>query len=211
MFPPTCILLETGQETSAFCLLLFLFALLIVLHFIFFHLVPSTLHGLNSGVTRSALFIIVYLERTCFIRQAVLPWPIDCKAPVDWIVEWGDGKRREGETEKGRETLSYLQFQHGTQNVSSSCVWHVVLLWKIWIFDWMKPQNESCKLFSVLMCYDQVTSGGKCNKNGRKPDFSFLIWSNIMLLFVQRDPLLSFTAKCYCSHWTILNSNEYIH
>lgn len=66
------------------------------------HLVPSTLHGLNSRVTRSALFIIVYLERTCFIRQAMLPWPIDSKASVDWIVEWGDGKRRKRERKSER-------------------------------------------------------------------------------------------------------------
>lgn len=64
-----------------------------------------TLHGLNSGVTRSALFIIVYLERTCFIRQAVLPCPIDCKASV----ERGDGK---GEGERRRETLLYLLLYH---------------------------------------------------------------------------------------------------
>lgn len=86
-----------------------LFALLIVLHRFFPHLVFSTLHGLNSGVTRSALFIIVYLERTCFIRQAVLPYPIDCKASVHWIVEWGDGKRRGREGEKVKETRLYLQ------------------------------------------------------------------------------------------------------
>lgn len=72
-----------------------LFALVTVLHLFFPHLISSTLHGLNSGMTRSALFIIVYLERTCFIRQAVLPSTIDCKASVDWIVERGDGKRRE--------------------------------------------------------------------------------------------------------------------
>lgn len=100
--PPTRISLKAAQETSAFCLLLFLH---LCLHFwlcyisFFSHLVSSTLHGLNSGVTRSALFIIVYLERTCFICQALLSCPIDCKASVDWIVERGDGKRRE----RGRE------------------------------------------------------------------------------------------------------------
>lgn len=60
-----------------------LFALLILLHvFFFFHFTFSTLQRQNA-VPRSALFIIVYLERTCFIRQAVLLCPIDPNVSVD--------------------------------------------------------------------------------------------------------------------------------
>lgn len=87
------------------CLPTPLFARLMVLRVFFSpHLVPSTLHGPNSRVTRSALFIIVYLERTCFIRQAVLPCPIDSKASVGL----NSGVRgREKEKERKREKPFY--------------------------------------------------------------------------------------------------------
>lgn len=76
--PPTRISLKAARETSAFCLLLFLH---LCTSDCATSLFPPT--SFPQPFTRSALFIIVYLERTCFIRQAVLPSPIDCKASVD--------------------------------------------------------------------------------------------------------------------------------
>lgn len=123
--PPTCVSRKAVRENI--CILFTslptpLFALLIVQHLSFSpQLVSSTLRGLNSGVTCSALFIIVYLERTCFIHQAVLPCPIDCKASVDWIVERGDGKRRERERDREWEK-AFSTFTSSMKRIKPLCL-----------------------------------------------------------------------------------------
>lgn len=52
---------------------------------------PQPLQQCNR-VTCPALFIIVYLERTCFIRQAVSLCPIDPRVSVSWMMVRGEGE-----------------------------------------------------------------------------------------------------------------------
>lgn len=66
---------------------------------------PQPLQQWNR-VTRGALFIIVYLERTCFIRQAVLLCPIDPKVSVSWIMVQGDGRKGAAETQRQKSLSS---------------------------------------------------------------------------------------------------------